>query len=150
MKPAFSEINKIPYEGPSSKNPLAFKHYNASEIVEGRTMEEQLRFSVVGLNFDAKVRRESFDPIDLFYAHIGGMDAFARGLKIAAAIRADGRLAELVKNRYASWDTGIGASIEADKENFASLEKYAMSRPDPIQHSSGRQELFENIVNELI
>ncbi|MGA7391083.1 MAG: hypothetical protein WBW78_00345, partial [Terrimicrobiaceae bacterium] len=85
----FSEINKIPYEGPSSKNPLAFKHYNASEIVEGRTMEEQLRFSVVGLNFDAKVRRESFDPIDLFYAHIGGMDAFARGLKIAAAIRAD-------------------------------------------------------------
>jgi xylose isomerase len=47
MKPAFPEINKIPYEGPSSKSPLAFKHYNASEIVEGRTMEEQLRFSVV-------------------------------------------------------------------------------------------------------
>jgi xylose isomerase len=51
---------------------------------------------------DAKVRRESFEPIDLFYAHIGGMDAFARGLKIAAAIRGDGRLAELLKNRYAS------------------------------------------------
>ncbi len=54
-------------------------------------------FTTGGLNFDAKVRRESFEPIDLFYAHIGGMDAFARGLKIAAAIRADGRLAELVK-----------------------------------------------------
>jgi xylose isomerase len=49
-------------------------------------------FTMGGLNFDAKVRRESFEPIDLFYAHIGGMDAFALGLKIAAAIRADGRL----------------------------------------------------------
>ena len=67
-------------------------------------------FTTGGLNFDAKVRRESFEPIDLFFAHIGGMDAFARGLKIPAAIRADGRLAELVKNRYASWDTGIGSS----------------------------------------
>src|SRR5437868_2360508 len=103
-----------------------------------------------GLNFDAKVRRESFEPVDLFYAHIGGMDAFARGLKIAAAIRADGRLAELVKDRYASWDSGIGAAIEAGKEDFASLEKYALSRPDPVQHTSGRHELFENIVNELI
>ena len=50
-----------------------------------------------GVNFDAKVRRESFEPMDLFYAHIGGMDAFARGLKIAAAIRKDGRLARFVK-----------------------------------------------------
>ena len=58
-----------------------------------------------GVNFDAKVRRESFEPIDLFHAHIGGMDAFARGLKIAAAIRKDGRLAKFVKNRYASWDS---------------------------------------------
>ena len=102
------------------------------------------------LNFDAKVRRESFEPVDLFHAHIGGMDAFARGLKIAAAIRADGRLAEFVKHRYASWDSGIGAKIEAGKESFASLEKYALSHPDPVQHGSGRQELFENIVNDLI
>ena len=107
-------------------------------------------FTTGGLNFDAKVRRESFEPIDLFYAHIGGMDAFARGLKIAAAIRADGRLAELVKNRYASWDNGIGAAIEADKEDFTSLEKYALSKPDPVQYTSGRQELLESIVNELI
>src|ERR1700749_3085472 len=76
-----------------------------------------------GVNFDAKVRRESIDPEDLFHAHIGGMDAFARGLKIAAAIRRDGRLAEFVKQRYASWDTGLGASIEAGQESFASLEK---------------------------
>src|SRR2546425_9439407 len=54
-----------------------------------------------GLNFDAKVRRESFEPIDLFHAHIGGMDAFARGLKVAAAIRKDGRLTDFMKQRYA-------------------------------------------------
>src|SRR6266478_436983 len=107
-------------------------------------------FTTGGLNFDAKVRRESFEPVDLFYAHIGGMDAFARGLKSAAAIRADGRLAELMKNRYASWDKGIGAAIEAGKEDFTSLEKHALSQPDPVQYTSGRQELFENIVNELI
>jgi xylose isomerase len=107
-------------------------------------------FITGGLNFDAKVRRESFEPVDLFYAHIGGMDAFARGLEIAAAIRADGRLAELVKNRYASWDTGIGAAIESGKENFTSLEKYALSQPNPIQTISGRQELFENIVNQFV
>jgi len=107
-------------------------------------------FTTGGLNFDAKVRRESFEPVDLFFAHIGGMDAFARGLKSAAALRADGRLAELVKNRYASWDTGIGASVEAGKEDFVSLEKYVLSRPDPVQNASGHQELCENIVNELI
>ena len=107
-------------------------------------------FTTGGLNFDAKVRRESFEPVDLFYAHVGGMDAFARGLKGAAAIRADGRLAELVKNRYASWDNGIGASIEEGKEDFVSLEKYVLSRPDPIQNASGHQELCENVVNELI
>lgn len=54
-----------------------------------------------GVNFDAKVRRESFEPIDLFYAHIGGMDAFARGLKIAAAICADGKLSDFVRNATA-------------------------------------------------
>ena len=107
-------------------------------------------FTTGGLNFDAKVRRESFEPVDLFYAHIGGMDAFARGLKAAAAIRADGRLADIVKTRYASWDTGLGASIEAGKESFATLEKYALSHPDPVQHGSGRQELVENILNEFL
>ena len=57
-------------------------------------------FTTGGLNFDAKVRRESFEPLDLFYAHIGGMDAFAKGLKIAAAILADGELARMLKDRY--------------------------------------------------
>src|SRR3974377_1170935 len=69
-------------------------------------------------NSAAKVRRESFEPEDLFYAHIGGMDAFARGLKIAAAIRADGRLADFVRQRYSSWDSGMGAKIASGKTNF--------------------------------
>lgn len=107
-------------------------------------------FTTGGLNFDAKVRRESFEPIDLFYAHIGGMDAFARGLKTAAAIRADGRLAGIIKNRYASWDSGLGAEIEAGKQTLSSLSAYALSHPDPVQHTSGRQELIENILNELL
>src|SRR6266581_4655131 len=95
-------------------------------------------FTTGGVNFDAKVRRESIDPEDLFHAHIGGMDAFARGLKIAAAIRADGRLAEFVKNRYASWDTGLGANIEAGKENFRSLEAYILKKGDAAPNASGR------------
>jgi len=72
-------------------------------------------FTTGGTNFDAKVRRESFEPIDLFYAHIAGMDTFARGLKIAAAIRKDGRLADFVKQRYSSWDTGIGKKNRSGK-----------------------------------
>lgn len=107
-------------------------------------------FQTGGLNFDAKVRRESFEPADLFHAHIGSMDAFARGLKIAAAIRKDGRIGEIVRTRYASWDSGIGAEIESGKIGFEELEKFALSQPDPIQHTSGRQELIENILNELL
>ena len=68
-----------------------------------------------GVNFDAKVRRESFEPVDLFYAHIGGMDAFARGVKIAAAIRKAGRRADVVKNRYAGWGAGRGGEVEQGK-----------------------------------
>jgi xylose isomerase len=88
-------------------------------------------FTTGGLNFDAKVRRESFQPIDLFYAHIGGMDAFARGLKIAAAIRADGRLAQLVKSRYASWDTGNWRKYRSRKRGFYIARKIHDESPGP-------------------
>src|SRR5436853_2845274 len=76
-----------------------------------------------GLNFDAKVRRESFEPIDLFHAHIGGMDSFARGLKIAAKIRADGVLSKFVKERYSSWDAAIGQKLEAGGATFEGLDR---------------------------
>lgn len=100
-----------------------------------------------GLNFDAKVRRESFEPIDLFHAHIGGMDAFAQGLKIAAAIRKDGVLKDFVKQRYSSWDSGIGAEIEKGTANFETLEKYMLEKGDITPNVSGRQEYLENVIN---
>jgi xylose isomerase len=107
-------------------------------------------FTTGGVNFDAKVRRESFEPIDLFYAHIGAMDAFARGLKIAAAIRKDGRLAEFVRQRYSSWDSGIGAKIERGQTNFKELEAYMLKKGDIAPNTSGRQEFLENLINEFI
>jgi xylose isomerase len=103
-----------------------------------------------GVNFDAKVRRESIEPSDLFHAHIGGMDTFARGLKIAAAIRADGRLKGMLDERYASWNSGLGQEIERGKHDFVSLEKLMLEKGDASANKSGRQELLENIVNQFI
>jgi xylose isomerase len=107
-------------------------------------------FTTGGTNFDAKVRRESFEPIDLFYAHIAGMDAFARGLKIAAAIRRDGRLAEFVRQRYSSWHTGVGEKIEKGKAGFKELETYMLEKGDIQPNASGRQEFLENLINEFV
>ena len=107
-------------------------------------------FTAGGVNFDAKVRRESFQLDDLFIAHIAGMDAFARGLKAAAAIRKDGRITDFVKNRYKTWDSGIGAKIEAGKASFADCEKHALKLGEVSGLESGRQELLESILNEYI
>jgi xylose isomerase len=103
-----------------------------------------------GVNFDAKVRRESFEPVDLFHAHIGGMDAFARGLKIAAAIRADGELERFIQHRYRSFDSGIGASIESGQATLESLEAYMLEKGEIAPHESGRQEMLENLINRYI
>ena len=106
-------------------------------------------FTTGGLNFDAKRRRESHEPSDLFHAHIGGMDAFARGLKIAAAIREDARLQDFVTNRYKSWTTGIGAKISNKQISMEEVSAYAISNGEPTL-DSGRQEMLENLVNEFI
>jgi xylose isomerase len=111
---------------------------------------EQQGLNPGGVNFDAKVRRESFEPIDLFYAHIGAMDAFARGAKIAAAIRKDGVLRDFVRQRYASYDSGIGAEIEAGRATFASLEQYMLQKGEAAPNQSGRQEMLENIINDYL
>ncbi len=107
-------------------------------------------FTTGGLNFDAKVRRESFEPVDLFYAHVGGMDAFAKGLKIAAAIRKSGEWESMIAHRYRSWDSGIGAEIEAGKHDFKSLSAFALKAGDAKGLDSGRQELFENVINRYM
>ncbi len=106
-------------------------------------------FTTGGLNFDAKLRRQSIDLEDLFHAHIGAMDAFARGLKIAARIIEDKRIEGIVKARYAGWDTGIGAEIENGSVGFEELEAYTIEHGEP-EVQSGRQELIENILNEYI
>ncbi len=106
-------------------------------------------FKTGGLNFDAKLRRQSIDPHDLFHAHVGGMDAFARGLKIAAKLHKDKALASFVTQRYKEWDSPFGKRIERGQTTLAQLEKHTLARGEPnIQ--SGRQEMLENVVNEYL
>jgi len=102
-----------------------------------------------GLNFDAKVRRGSIDPVDLFHAHIGAMDAFAKGMKVAARLINDRVLDNVLTERYSSYDTGIGAKIEAGKADFKELENFVLKNGEP-KRTSGRQELLENIVNQYM
>ncbi|MBI4580036.1 MAG: xylose isomerase [Planctomycetes bacterium] len=106
-------------------------------------------FKTGGLNFDAKVRRQSIEPVDLFHAHIGGMDAFARGLKIAQKMVADKTFEKVVKERYQGWDTLFGRKIERGKATFDELEAYTLKNGEPAVQS-GRQEMLENILNEYI
>jgi xylose isomerase len=103
-----------------------------------------------GVNFDAKVRRESFEPEDLFYAHIGGMDAFAKGLKIAAAMRSDNALEKFVSQRYASWDGDLGHKIESGNCSLRELEQFITAKGEAGANQSGRQELIENVVNRYL
>jgi xylose isomerase len=103
-----------------------------------------------GVNFDAKVRRESFEPVDLFHAHVGSIDCFARGLEIAAAIRADGELQGFVDTRYDSWNTGVGAEIETGAQSFESLEAYMLEKGEVSDNQSGRQEMLENLINRYM
>lgn len=106
-------------------------------------------FTTGGLNFDAKRRRESHEPEDLFHAHIGGMDAFARGLKIAHKIIEDGRMKAFVSDRYASYDSGIGSEIESRSTTLDALDMHAQGIDAP-QLASGRQEMLENIINDYL
>ena len=102
-----------------------------------------------GLNFDAKIRRESTDLNDLFIAHIGGMDSFARGLVIADRVLSDPRSAELRFGRYTSFDAGDGKRFEDGDLDFQALRDIAAANGEP-QQISGKQELVENIINDYI
>ncbi|MBN1300465.1 MAG: xylose isomerase [Melioribacteraceae bacterium] len=102
-----------------------------------------------GLNFDAKVRRTSIDPVDLFHAHIGGMDAFARGLLIAKKIIDDRALSSFIDERYSSFNSGIGADIMSGKAGLEDLDNWIEKEGLPVV-SSARQEMLENIVNSYI
>lgn len=102
-----------------------------------------------GLNFDAKVRRESTDIEDMFIAHIGGMDSFARGLLIADSVRRDPRMRTLAQERYSSFDSGDGKRFENGELDLAALRDIAADSAEPEQ-ISGKQELVENLINDHI
>ncbi|MBM0064724.1 xylose isomerase [Alkalicoccobacillus gibsonii] len=102
-----------------------------------------------GLNFDAKVRRTSFEPIDLFEAHVAGMDSFAVGLKVAAKLIEDRVLDEFVENRYSSFKEGIGLDIVEGRSSLRSLEEHALSLTE-IRPRSGKQEKLKGIINQYL
>ncbi|MDR1728098.1 MAG: xylose isomerase [Acidobacteriota bacterium] len=106
-------------------------------------------FTTGGLNFDAKVRRNSTDLEDLFIAHIGGMDAFARGLEIAAALIEDGRLPAMRRDRYRSFAAGKGLEFAQGKLTLEALAALAPAN-ESLPSVSGKQELLENIVNQYL
>ena len=102
-----------------------------------------------GLNFDAKVRRSSNDPTDLFYAHIGGMDAFAKGLLVAHKIIEDKVLSNFIAERYISHNSGIGAQIMSGKVGMEEVDKWVRNEKNPVLVSA-RQEMLENIINSYM
>ena len=106
-------------------------------------------FDKGGINFDAKIRRNSTDPIDLFHAHIGGMDAFARALVVADDILQNSDYKKMRAERYSSYDSGAGADFEAGKLDLKALRDYAVANGEPAM-ISGKQELYENLINLYI
>lgn len=106
-------------------------------------------FAGGGINFDAKIRRNSTDPADLFHAHIGGMDVFARALIVADKILQHGEYSNIRKERYASYDSGKGKEFEAGNVSLEDLRQYAIDNGEP-KTISGRQEYLENLINRFI
>ncbi len=103
-----------------------------------------------GLNFDAKLRRPSIDPEDLFHAHIGGMDTYALAFKLARRILADGKFSAFLKDRYASYDTGYGRAIEKRRVGFRDLNKLVLTKLGEPTPRSGKQEYLENLLNSYL
>jgi xylose isomerase len=106
-------------------------------------------FAHGGINFDAKVRRTSTDPEDLFIGHIGAIDAFAHGLEIAMALREKSPLGKIRSERYKSFDSGRGKDFEQGALTLRQLRDYAADLP-PVAAVSGKQELLENLVNQYL
>jgi xylose isomerase len=106
-------------------------------------------FTTGGLNFDAKLRRQSIDPVDLFHAHVGGMDVCARALLAAERMIQDGRFASARESRYKDWREPFGQEILQGRLDLAALSQRALGRDADVRPVSGRQEWFENLVNRF-
>ncbi|MBL7762910.1 MAG: xylose isomerase, partial [Chitinophagaceae bacterium] len=123
---------------------------NLNELVESvLVILEAGGFGGGGVNFDAKTRRNSTDLEDIFHAHIGGMDAFARALVIADNILQKSKYKEIRANRYSSFDSGKGKEYENGNLKLEDLRDFAIANGEP-QQRSGRQEWLENIINQYI
>ena len=123
---------------------------NINELAEAMlVILEAGGFKGGGINFDAKIRRNSTDPEDLFHAHIGGMDAFARALIIADNILQSSDYKKVRKDRYASFDKVQGKEFEEGKLSLEDLRTYAIANGEPLTRS-GKQEYMENIINKFI
>lgn len=103
-----------------------------------------------GFNFDAKLRRQSIDPLDLFHAHIGGMDTVARGLVAADHLLEDGKLEAALEERYAGWSNNLGREILGGRLSLDDLWQQARSEKIEPRAVSGRQELLENWVRSCV
>jgi len=120
---------------------------NVTELTEAMlVILEAGGFGGGGINFDAKIRRNSTDMEDLFHAHIGGMDAFARALLVADSVLSRSPYKKIRQDRYASFDSGSGADFEAGKLSLEDLRQYAIDHGEPAA-KSGKQELLENLLN---
>jgi xylose isomerase len=123
---------------------------NINELAEGMLIIlEAGGFKGGGINFDAKIRRNSTDAADLFHAHIGGMDTFARALIVANDILETSDYKKLRQERYSSYDSGKGKEFGQRKLYLEDLRNYAIEAGEP-ETKSGRQEYFENIINRYI
>lgn len=123
---------------------------NINELTEAMLIIlEAGGFGGGGINFDAKIRRNSTDPEDLFYAHIGGVDTFARALVVASTILSSSDYKKIRAERYASFDNGEGASFEKGKLSLEDLRNFAATHGEP-KVISGRQEYLENLINRYI
>jgi xylose isomerase len=146
------EANHATLAGHTFQHELCLDQYATNVYVTTLAMYEILKnggLAPGGLNFDAKVRRGSFEPIDLFYGHIAGMDTFALGLQIAHRLLETGELEQFVSERYSGYSTGIGLKIVKGEVGFKELAEYALEN-DQIKLTSGRQELLENILNRYV
>jgi xylose isomerase len=123
---------------------------NVNELAESMLVVlENGGFTGGGINFDAKIRRNSTDPADLFHAHVGGIDTFARALLIANDVLEKSPYKKMRQERYSSYDTGKGKDFEAGKLSLEDLRAYAIENGEP-KVISGQQELYENLVNKYI
>jgi len=127
-----------------------FPNHAADLVVALYTILRAGGFTTGGFNFDAKLRRQSIDPADLFHAHVGGIDTLARALLAAIALIEDGRLAAFLDERYAGWQGPLGREILDGKRSLADLAELAVRKSLSPAPRSGRQEWLENLVNRFV